>query len=356
MNRDVLQEDVPMSRHPQPVPSVPQITSQVAHAAFPKGNLYMRIRDKLGSIYDDEMFTVLYPRRGQPTISPWRLALITVMQFVENLSDRQAADAVRARIDWKYALSLDLTDEGFDFSVLSEFRNRLSEGNLEQELLDHLLQCCHKHGWIKARGKQRTDSTHVVAAIRALHRRECVGETLRHTLNVLAAVVAEWVSEITTSDWFKRYSTRIEVSRLPQTATEAEQWVLQVGADGHNLLSAIYESDAPLWMQSIPAVEHLRQVWVQQYYLEMGKLVYPQAQQLPPQGQLIASTYDPEARNRKKRDTVWLGVVILANSLLATSLILPLLTYLERYLKIFSQELCRKAINCMRNPHSRKFI
>jgi len=117
-----------------------------------------------------------------------------------------------------------------------------------------------------------------VAAIRALHRRECVGETLRHTLNVLAAVVPEWVSEITTSGWFKRYSTRVEVSRLPQTATEAEQWVLQVGADGHKLLSAIYESDAPLWMRSIPAVEHLRQVWVQQYYLEMEKLVYRQAE------------------------------------------------------------------------------
>jgi transposase len=84
----------------------------------------MRMRDELGSIYDDELFTSVYAQEGQPAIAPWRLALVSVMQFAENLSDRQAAEAVRARIDWKYALSLPLDDSGFHYSVLSEFRDR----------------------------------------------------------------------------------------------------------------------------------------------------------------------------------------------------------------------------------------
>jgi len=289
---------------------VPEATVRVARAAFPKGNLYLRLRDELGTLYDDTTFSGLYPKRGQPAEPPWRLALITVMQYVENLSDRQAAEAVRARIDWKYALSLELTDEGFDFSVLSEFRTRLIEGNLEHQLLESLLQCCGTRGWIKQRGKQRTDSTDVLAAVRALHRRECVGETLRHTLNVLATVVPEWLSEITPSDWFKRYSSRIEASQLPRAEAESQQWMLQLGADGHHLLREIYKPTAPMWLSSIPAVELLRQVWVQQYYIEAGQLFYRQTEQLPPQRQLIASPYDIEARNRKKRDTVWMGYCV----------------------------------------------
>ena len=113
-----------MSLHPEVFALTPEDTVLVAQAAFPKGNRYMRMRDELGTLYDDQTFAALFPACGQPAESPWRLALVLIMQFAENLSDRQAADAVRARIDWKYALSLDLTDPGFDFSVLSEFRDR----------------------------------------------------------------------------------------------------------------------------------------------------------------------------------------------------------------------------------------
>src|SRR4030081_2760178 len=131
-----------MSLKTQAIYPVPQETARVARAAYPKGTLYMQMRDVLGSIYTDEDFTDLFPKEGQPALAPWRLALITVMQFVENLSDRQAADAVRGRIDWKYLLSLELTNPGFDASVLSEFRARLVEGGLEQRLLDALLTVC----------------------------------------------------------------------------------------------------------------------------------------------------------------------------------------------------------------------
>ena len=142
-----------MSLHPQEVPPVPEETVHVARAAFPKGNVYIRMRDHLGAIYNDQTFAPLFPARGQPALSPWRLALTTVMQFAEGLSDRQAADGVRGRIDWKYALSLELTDPGFDFSILSEFRSRLVAGSTEQTLLDTMLAQFKVRGLLKARGQ-----------------------------------------------------------------------------------------------------------------------------------------------------------------------------------------------------------
>ncbi len=160
---------------------------------FPHGTLIVQLRDALGAFYHDEDFADLFPARGQPAEAPWRLAVVTVLQFVEGLPDRQAADAVRSRLDWKYALSLELSDPGFDHSVLSEFRTRLVAGGAEERLLDLVLEQARAHGWLKERGQQRTDSTHVLAAVRALTRLECVGETLRHTLNVLAEVAPEWL-------------------------------------------------------------------------------------------------------------------------------------------------------------------
>src|SRR2546421_3493971 len=183
-----------MSLKAQAIYPVPQETARVARAAFPKGNLYMQMRDVLGSIYTDEDFADLFPKEGQPAQAPWRLALVTVMQFLENLSDRQAADAVRARIDWKYLLGLDLTDPGFDASVLSEFRARLIEENAQERLLEKMLTLFGQKGWLKARGRQRTDSTHVLGKIRALNRVLCVWETMRAALNSLAIVAPDWRS------------------------------------------------------------------------------------------------------------------------------------------------------------------
>ena len=108
-----------MSLHPEPIGEIPPDTVRVARSAFPKGSVVIRLRDGFGDLHRDEDFRSLYPRRGQPGLAPWRLALVTVFQFLEHLSDRQAADAVRARIDWKYALGLELTDPGFHFSVLT---------------------------------------------------------------------------------------------------------------------------------------------------------------------------------------------------------------------------------------------
>jgi transposase len=205
-----------MSLKPQELGPIPEETARVAHAAYPKGNVFMQMRDERGTIYQDEAFTHLFSHTGQPAEAPWRLALVTVMQFAEGLSDRQAADAVRGRIDYKYALGLELTDPGFDHTVLSEFRARLVAGNSEQLLLDTMLTLFKERGWLKARGKQRTDSTHVLAKIRALNRVLCVGETLRYALNCLAIVAPDWLRAHSQPEWGSSETrARMEDARTP---------------------------------------------------------------------------------------------------------------------------------------------
>src|SRR4051794_19804291 len=205
-----------MSLRSEPVGEIPAETARVARAAFPKGTVVTRLRDAFDALYEDEDFRSLYPARGQPGLPPWRLALVTVFQFLEHLSDRQAADAVRGRIDWKYALGLELTDPGFHFSVLAEFRARLVAGKAEHLLLDTMLERFKARGLVKAGGKQRTDSTHILAAVHDLHLLELVAETLRATLDDLAAVAPVWLRKVAQPVWFKRYGRRVKDYRLPK--------------------------------------------------------------------------------------------------------------------------------------------
>ena len=184
-----------MCLKPEAIEAVPEETARLAHIVCPRGNLCIWMGDELGEVFQDELFAPLFPRRGQPAEAPWRLAMVTVLQFVEGLSDRQAANAVRTRLDWKYALHLELEDLGFHFSVLSEFRKRLVAGGGEHLLFEAMLRNAKARGWLNMRGRQRTDSTHVLAAIETLSRLECVGETLRHALNILATAVPEWLQE-----------------------------------------------------------------------------------------------------------------------------------------------------------------
>jgi transposase len=286
---------------------IPAETVRVAQAAFPTKSLYMRMRDEFGSLYTDQDFTPLFPGRGQPAEAPARLALITIMQFVEGLSDRQAADAVRSRIDWKYALAMELTDPGFDASVLCEFRSRLIAGHAENVLFETLLTHLRQHGLLKARGRQRTDSTHVLAAIRMLNRLECIGETVRHTLNILAVVAPDWLQTWVPSAWFVRYAPRFEEYRLPPGRPERYALAETLGSDGFQLLDMIYAPGAPRWLQEIPAVEVLRRIWVQQFYAPAGTVQWRAAEDLPPGALLISTPYDAEARYCKKRSTEWTG-------------------------------------------------
>jgi transposase len=297
-----------MSLHPHEPEPVPEETARVARAAFPEGNRYLRIREALDTIYNDALFTTLFPTRGQPAESPWRLALVTLFQFAEGLSDRQAADAVRSRIDWKYALSLELTDPGFDHTVLSEFRGRLLSGGAEQVLLDVLLERLQAHGWLKARGRQRTDSTHVLALVRALNRVELVGETMRHALNTLAVVAPDWLRAQAQPEWVERYDRRAENDRLPTSAAKRQALAQRIGADGAALLAAIYAGEAPSWLRAVPAVELLRRVWVQNYVQTDETVQWrTDAEGIPSASQFISSPYDAEAHYARKRTTTWVG-------------------------------------------------
>src|SRR5262244_3964958 len=254
-----------MSLHPHVIEPVPEDTARVAHAAFPKGHPYLTLRDALGPIFQDEDFAALFPAWGQPGLPPWRLALVTIMQFRENLADRQAAEAVRARIDWKYLLGLELTDPGFNFSVLSEFRDRLRAGSAVERLLEKLLECCRARGLLKARGQQRTDSTHVLAAIRVLNRLELVAETLRAALNAVATVAPAWLQAMTPLAWYERYSRRIEESRLPKVTAERDAYAHTVGEDGFLLLDALETPEAPEGLRELPSLEALRRTWQRHY-------------------------------------------------------------------------------------------
>ena len=296
-----------MSLHSHAIYPVPEATQRIARAAFPHGNIYMQVADRLGNIYHDAQFIALFPTRGQPAEAPARLALATVLQFAEGLSDRQAADAVRSRIDWKYVLGLELTDPGFHHTVLSEFRTRLVTGEAEQLLLDTLLTLARTQGLLKARGCQRTDSTHVLAAIRVLNRLERVGETLRSALNSLAIVVPVWLQALAPLEWYDRYSRRVENYHLPKTEEARKALAAVVGADGQMLLRAIAAAADQPWLQEVPAVKTLQRVWAEQYIEVNGRLSWREVKDMPSPADLIASPYDPEARYSTKREVEWVG-------------------------------------------------
>ena len=267
----------------------------------------MQLRDELGTIYENLLFAQLYPHDGQPAVSPWRLALVTVLQFAENLPDRQAADAVRGCIDWKYLLGLELIGPRFDYSVLCEFRGRLIAGDALSLLLDRMIELLKEKGILKSRTPQRTNSTHILAAVRDLSRLELVGKTLFHTLNSLAVVNPEWLKAIAPVAWVERYNTRWEDYRLPKTEAERLQLGEQVGRDGLFLLDAIYAAAAPAWLREIPAIETVRQVWIQNFNQDQGVLHWRHAGNIPPVAKVICSPFDTQARYSIKRQTAWTG-------------------------------------------------
>jgi transposase len=276
-----------MSLRPEPLPPIPDVTAAAVRAAFPKGNLYVDLRTEFGTLYEDQLFADLYPPAGRPVeVAPWRLALVVVMQYIEGLTDRQAADAVRRCMDWKYALSLDLHDPGFDFTLLHDFRQRLVAHAAGQRFLDTFLATCKARGWIKARGTQRTDSTHVLAAIRTLHRLECVLEAMHYALNQLSAADPAWVQQHVPLDWYTRYGLRSDQTRLPKDASKREALARQLGADGYQLLDEVWATESAPYFRALPALEALRQMWVQQYYRctvpEMVEVRWRTTEEQPP--------------------------------------------------------------------------
>jgi transposase len=301
-----------MSMQPQPWPEVPASTAKIARRAFRKGSLAIRARDELGAWYQDEAFGATYGTRGAPGISPAQLAMVTVLQFTEDLTDRQAADAVRGRLDWKYCLGLELDDEGFDFSVLSEFRSRLVAGAMEAALLEALLARLGELGLVGARMPQRTDSTHVLGRIRDLNRLELAGETVRAALEALAAAAPGWLAGVIDTSWQRVYGQRIDDFRLPGSKAKRADLAVRYGRDGYHLLRQVHGPDAPGWLRDLPAVQALRRIWIQQFCLEQDrggeKVIWRGDEQgLPPARSRLVSPYDTDARYAEKRGKGWTG-------------------------------------------------
>ena len=306
-----------MSLKPSRIQPVPEETARVARAVLRKGNPLLKLRDELGAIFQDEDFADLFPKLGQPGLTPWRLALITLLQLRENLPDRHAAEAVRARIDWKYLLGLELTDPGFNHSVLCEFRARLLAGSAEERLLHELLEACQARGLLKARGRQRTDATRVLASVRMMNRLELLGETLRAALNELATLAPDWLRGAAPAAWYQRYARRIEDSRLPQSAAEREAYARTVGEDGFMLLDLLERPEAAGELRQLPKVELLRQVWARHVAREPaepswdgGAVRLRGKDDLPSSAPAIESPYDPQARYRTRSGAVWTGYIV----------------------------------------------
>ncbi len=270
----------------------------------------MRLRDACGALYQDADLAHLFLKRGQPAWSPWRLALITVFQFLEGLSDREAADAVRGRLDWKYALGLELTDPGFDHTVLSEFRARLTEDQHQLLLLDTMLARFKEQGLLKVRGRQRTDSTHVLSSVRVLTRHELLVETLRAALNSLATVAPTWLGHWASPEWATRYGKRAEEFRFPRGKTERAGFIVQTGQDGFRLLDALDPLDQDnvhTTLRDLPAVVTLRAGWARHFERQGDHVRLREGNELGPASESFNSPYDFEARYGNKGTRSWHG-------------------------------------------------
>jgi transposase len=302
---------------PDPDPAVAAAVRAVYGARKAEPPLAVTVRDRLGEWLHDGDFAAVFGVRGRPGWPPSRLALVTVLQRAENLTDRMAAEQVRARLDWKYLLGLPLDDPGFDHTVLCEFRGKVADAGLEMAALDALLERLTADGLVKAGGKQRTDSTHVVAAVAALNRLELAGESVRAALEALAAAHPGWTASVLDASWARRYGTPVTDWRPPVSEKKREELAVTYGRDGFALLEAVCDKASPAWLRDIPAVGVLRLVLLQNYtrtvHADGTEVVRRREREseggdgLPPGHMRIASPWDTDARWGVKREEFWLG-------------------------------------------------
>jgi transposase len=304
-------------RWPDPDPVVAAAVKAMYGSRKSERPLAVEARDRLGEWLHDGDFAAAFGVRGRPGWSPSRLALVTVLQRAENLADRMAAEQVRTRLDWKYLLGLALDDPGFDHSVLAEFRGKVAEAGLEAAALDALLERLSAEGLVKAGGKQRTDSTHVVAAVAALNRLELAGESVRAAAEALAAAHPGWAARVLCAGgWARRYGTPVTGWHPPASRKKQDELAVAYARDGYALLEAVYDKASPAWLAELPAVDVLRRVLLQNYTRVIradGREVVkrrerkPEGDGLPPGRYRIGSPYDADARWGAKREESWLG-------------------------------------------------
>ncbi|MBN1372405.1 MAG: IS1182 family transposase [Anaerolineaceae bacterium] len=288
----------------QPPWPMPTETATVGQVILKADSPYRLIGDKLFGQFSEDAYADLYSPEGKPGLSPVILAFVTVFQFMERLPDRQAAESLRMRMDWKYALHLPLTYEGFDFSVLSEFRDRLIEHDAEGRVFETLVAAFREVGLIKERGKQRTDSIAMLTKVRRLSRLELVVETLRMAVGALVKADREWSAEIIPPSWEERYGERFVMQRYSEK--EWKEYEAHIGEDGQWLLTRFERGGAPADLKGLLEVQILRTVWAQQFREAQGKLAYQDLKKYDGKTQ-IQTPHDPEARYSRKRHAEWVG-------------------------------------------------
>jgi len=297
-----------MSLQPQPFPPLPIETAQLAQKIFRRrGNIYLTIGDQIGPLFADVDFADRYAADGAPASSPNLLALAVIFQRQEDLADQAMANAVRARIDLKYALHLAVDDPGFDGSLLSDLRGRLLRNAAALRLFERVLVRLAELGLVAGGGKQRSDGSYVLAATRLLNQVALLGETLRVALEALAAYRPDWLRSVAQAHWYQRYGQPWTTWHLPKSNEKRQQLVLAIAADGYQLLDALAGSEAPSQVTSLPEIITLRQVWEQRLTRDAGLIAWRPRDELVAGAALISTPHDPEVRGSVHGDHVWEG-------------------------------------------------
>ncbi len=291
-----------MCLHPHKRAAIPPDTAALGQKLLDEHNPYRMVGDRLTDLVRDEDFADLYTPIGGPAISPAILSLVTVFQMMEKLPDRAAVEAVRVRIDWKYALHLSLDDPGFVATNLSHFRTRLLAHEAEYRSFDALVQKLVGLGFIRRRGKQRTDSTHILGLVAKLSRLELIWETLRVALGGLKQADEGWLKQHLPEALVQEYLVKHSGYRL--SAAETAAALRQAGADGWWLLQQL--EHAPAAVQALAEIHTLRTVWEQQYEVDEGGEYRGPRQKLSGGG-LIESPHETEVRYGEKRGQTWQG-------------------------------------------------
>ncbi len=293
-----------MSFKPKPPRPMPEKLAELGDKLLQPDSPYRLVGEQLYEQYDEADYVDLYHAEGKPAISPVLLAFVTAFQYMENLSDRQAAEAVRMRLDWKYALHLPLDYGGFNYSVLSEFRDRVIRHQAEERLFERQLEQLDGLGLIKRRGRQRTDSLAVLTKVRDLNRLELVVETLRLAVRALVAADPVWTRATVPPTWEERYGRRCIAARLSKD--ERQTLASEVGQDGQWLLGRLQTTTSPVALRELPEVQTLSTVWDQQFEVQEGKVVFQTPG--PYDGTTrIQTPHDSESRYSKKGDQSWVG-------------------------------------------------
>ena len=282
--------------------TLPDDIARVGKVLFPETNPYRLLGDHFNELFPEEsVFAPMYAETGRGALPPLLMALVTVFQMLEKVPDRLAAQQVVSRMDWKYALHLPLTYPGFHFTDLSAFRQRLFDHAQERLLFEQLLLKLKELGLLKAQGKMRTDSTHVLGVVERLSQLELLRETLRMAVLATTAAATDWVAATLPPAFRDAY--RELQSAFGLSASEVLAQSVQAGQDGFWFLAQV-ERSAPPVVGKLPEVELLRTVWAQQF---------PQGPGTPPRpkrvmgADIIESPHEPEARYAIKRGKDWLG-------------------------------------------------